>query len=74
MARKRKLIIPLPTLIKKNDKVEVIAGKEKGKTGKVMRVLRDKNRKKKKNGIPGPALRPAKVELSRKKRPCIFPM
>lgn len=44
MARKRKLIIPLPTLIKKNDKVEVIAGKEKGKTGKVLRVLRDKNR------------------------------
>nr|WP_218915730.1 50S ribosomal protein L24 [Desulfobacca acetoxidans] len=30
--------------IKKNDKVEVIAGKEKGKTGKVLKVLRDKNR------------------------------
>lgn len=30
--------------IKKNDKVEIIAGKDKGKTGKVLRVLRDKNR------------------------------
>ena len=30
--------------IKKGDMVEVIAGKEKGKTGKVMRVLGDENR------------------------------
>lgn len=30
--------------IKKDDKVKVIAGKEKGKMGKVLRVLRDENR------------------------------
>ena len=30
--------------IKKDDKVKVIAGKEKGKMGKILRVLRDKNR------------------------------
>ena len=30
--------------IKKNDTVKVIAGKEKGKTGKVLIVIRDKNR------------------------------
>jgi len=30
--------------IKKNDKVEVIAGREKGKTGKVLKVLPEKNR------------------------------
>ena len=30
--------------IKKNDLVEVIAGNEKGKRGKVLRVLRDKDR------------------------------
>jgi large subunit ribosomal protein L24 len=32
------------TKIKKNDLVEVIAGNEKGKRGKVLRVLRDKDR------------------------------
>ncbi len=30
--------------IKKGDMVKVIAGREKGKTGKVMRVLNEKNR------------------------------
>jgi large subunit ribosomal protein L24 len=30
--------------IKKDDKVRVIAGKEKGKMGKVLKVLRDKDR------------------------------
>ena len=30
--------------IKRNDKVEVIAGKDKGKTGRVLRVIADKNR------------------------------
>ena len=30
--------------IKKDDKVRVIAGKEKGKMGKVLRVFRDKDR------------------------------
>ncbi|GAC1356746.1 MAG: 50S ribosomal protein L24 [Acidobacteriaceae bacterium] len=30
--------------IKRNDKVQVIAGKDKGKQGRVLRVLADKNR------------------------------
>lgn len=30
--------------IKKDDKVKVVSGKEKGKMGKVLKVLRDKNR------------------------------
>lgn len=30
--------------IKRNDKVEVIAGKDKGKQGRVLRILADKNR------------------------------
>ncbi len=30
--------------VKKGDTVEIIAGDSKGKTGKVMRVIRDKNR------------------------------
>ncbi len=30
--------------IKRNDKVEVIAGKDKGKQGRVLRVLAEKNR------------------------------
>jgi large subunit ribosomal protein L24 len=44
MAKKEQKIIAVPIQIKKNDKVEVIAGKEKGKTGKVLKVFRDKNR------------------------------
>jgi large subunit ribosomal protein L24 len=44
MARKEAKIIAIPIHIKKNDKVEVIAGREKGKTGKVIKVLRGKNR------------------------------
>lgn len=32
------------TYLKKNDQVEVIAGKDKGRVGKVLRVLRDKDR------------------------------
>lgn len=31
-------------LIRKGDMVQIIAGREKGKTGKVLRVLRGKNR------------------------------
>ncbi len=31
-------------LIRKGDMVQIIAGREKGKTGKVLRVVRDKNR------------------------------
>ena len=30
--------------IKRNDRVEVIAGKDKGKTGRVLRVIADKDR------------------------------
>ena len=30
--------------IRRNDKVQVIAGKDKGKQGKVLRVMQDKNR------------------------------
>jgi large subunit ribosomal protein L24 len=30
--------------IKRNDRVEVIAGKDKGKTGRVLRVIAEKNR------------------------------
>ena len=30
--------------IKRNDQVEVIAGKDKGKRGRVLRVIADKNR------------------------------
>jgi large subunit ribosomal protein L24 len=44
MAKKEQKKVSEPMQIKKNDKVEVIAGKEKGKTGKVLKVLRDKNR------------------------------
>ena len=34
---------PVHIRLKKNDLVEVRSGKEKGKTGKVLRVLREKN-------------------------------
>lgn len=34
---------PVRIRLKKNDLVEVISGKEQGKTGKVMKVLREKN-------------------------------
>jgi large subunit ribosomal protein L24 len=44
MARRETKVTVVPIQIKKNDKVEVIAGKEKGKTGKVLKVLREKNR------------------------------
>jgi large subunit ribosomal protein L24 len=35
---------PVTSRIRKNDTVMVIAGREKGKTGKVLRVLREKDR------------------------------
>lgn len=41
---KKKPIEPVRVRLKKNDLVEVIAGKEKGKTGKILKVLRDRNR------------------------------
>jgi large subunit ribosomal protein L24 len=44
MARSRKPKQPaLRTRLKKNDLVEVMAGKEKGKTGKILKVIREKN-------------------------------
>ncbi len=44
MARAAKpKVEPVRIRLKKNDLVEVITGKEKGKTGKIMKVLREKN-------------------------------
>jgi large subunit ribosomal protein L24 len=42
--KKKKPVYDHKIFIKKNDKVEVIAGKEQGKTGKVLKVIREKNR------------------------------
>jgi large subunit ribosomal protein L24 len=43
MLKLKKKITPVPILLKKNDLVEVLSGREKGKTGKILRVVRDKN-------------------------------
>jgi len=43
MAKVKKPREPVKVRLKKNDMVEVIAGKEQGKTGKVLRVVREKN-------------------------------
>ncbi len=43
MLKLKKKIEPVPIHLKKNDLVEVLSGREKGKTGKVLRVIRDKN-------------------------------
>jgi large subunit ribosomal protein L24 len=43
MAKGKKTKEPVKVRLKKNDLVEVTTGKERGKTGKVMRVLREKN-------------------------------
>ena len=43
MLKVRKKIEPVPIHLKKNDLVEVLSGREKGKTGKVLRVIREKN-------------------------------
>jgi len=44
MARAAKpKVEPVRIRLKKNDLVEVITGKEKGKTGKILKVLREKN-------------------------------
>jgi len=40
---KEKAPTPVKVHLKKNDLVEVITGKEKGKTGKVLKVFREKN-------------------------------
>jgi large subunit ribosomal protein L24 len=42
MAREKKME-PVKVRLRKNDLVEVITGKETGKTGKVLRVVREKN-------------------------------
>jgi large subunit ribosomal protein L24 len=44
MPLKPKPIVTSKIKIKRNDRVEVIAGKDKGKKGRVLRVLADKNR------------------------------
>jgi large subunit ribosomal protein L24 len=43
MVKHKKMIEPVPIHLKKNDLVEVLTGREKGKTGKILRVIRDKN-------------------------------
>jgi len=40
---KKKPVEPVPIRLKKNDLVEVISGREAGKTGKILKVVRDKN-------------------------------
>lgn len=40
---RKKLIEPVTIRLKKNDLVEVLSGREKGKTGKILKVIRDKN-------------------------------
>jgi large subunit ribosomal protein L24 len=43
MAKAKKTKEPVKVRLKKNDLVEVTTGKERGKTGKVLRVFREKN-------------------------------
>jgi large subunit ribosomal protein L24 len=43
MAKYKKATEPVRVRLKKNDLVEVTTGKERGKTGKVLRVIREKN-------------------------------
>ena len=43
MARAKKKPDPVKVRLKKNDLVEVITGKEQGKTGKILKVIREKN-------------------------------
>lgn len=43
MARVKKAQGPNNVRLRKNDLVEVISGKEKGKTGKILKVIREKN-------------------------------
>jgi large subunit ribosomal protein L24 len=44
MATKFKPVVTSKIKIKRNDRVEVITGKDKGKQGRVLRVIADKNR------------------------------
>jgi large subunit ribosomal protein L24 len=43
MAKVKKAQGPINVRLRKNDLVEVISGREKGKTGKILKVVRDKN-------------------------------
>ena len=43
MLKLKKKVEPVPILLKKDDLVEVRSGREKGKTGKILKVVRDKN-------------------------------
>ena len=43
MAKFKKAAEPVKVRLKKNDLVEVTTGKEQGKTGKVLKVFREKN-------------------------------
>jgi large subunit ribosomal protein L24 len=43
MAKVKKAPVPTNVRLRKNDLVEVISGREKGKTGKILKVIRDKN-------------------------------
>ena len=61
--------------IKKNDTVMVVTGRDRGKTGKVMRVLPERGRVVierlnivKRHSKPGGAVRSARAESSRRKR------
>jgi len=44
MPKKHKPIVKSKIKIKRNDQVEIIAGKDKGKRGRVLRVIADKQR------------------------------
>jgi large subunit ribosomal protein L24 len=43
MAKSKKLAEPVKMRLRKDDLVEVTTGKEKGKTGKILKVLRERN-------------------------------
>jgi large subunit ribosomal protein L24 len=40
---KKRPVKPVPIRLRQNDVVEVISGREAGKTGKILKVVRDKN-------------------------------
>ena len=40
---KKRPVKPVPIRLKQNDLVEVLSGREAGKTGKILKVIRDKN-------------------------------
>ncbi|MBM4284780.1 MAG: 50S ribosomal protein L24 [Deltaproteobacteria bacterium] len=44
MLRRKKPVEPVRIRLKKNDMVEVISGKWQGRTGKVLKVIRDQNK------------------------------